>query len=77
MPNKTIKTEERMSKVGIPVSILKDRKLSALEAISEYLKETLNMNYHEIAVLMNRDDRTIWTVYSRAKKKRNTALANN
>ncbi|MDO8740267.1 MAG: hypothetical protein Q7J54_01690 [Candidatus Woesearchaeota archaeon] len=76
MPNKPIKTEERIAKVGIPVSILKDRKLSALEAISEYLKESLNMNYHEIAVLMNRDDRTIWTVYNRAKKKRN-ALANN
>lgn len=76
MQDKVKSERERISRVGIPVSILKDRKLSALEAISEYLKETLNMNYHEIAVLMNRDDRTIWTVYNRAKKKRN-ALANN
>lgn len=77
MQDKAKAEGERMSKVGIPVSILKDRSLSALEAISEYLKETLNMNYHEIAVLMNRDDRTIWTVYDRAKKKRNMASANN
>jgi len=28
------------------------------------------LTYHEIAVITNRDDRTIWTVYNRAKKKR-------
>lgn len=76
MQDKAKSERERMSRVGIPVSILKDRRLSALEAISEYLKETLNMNYHEIAVLMNRDDRTIWTVYNRAKKKRNISANN-
>jgi len=51
------------------VSILKDRNLSVLENIVSYLKDTLGFRYHQIAVMLNRDDRTIWTVYHRAKKK--------
>lgn len=54
----------------IPVSIFQDRSLSIFEILVEYLKENFNSNYHKIAVLTNRDERTIWTVYSRAKKKR-------
>ena len=53
----------------IPVSIFSDSKLSALENLVSHLKEKLNFNYHEIAVLLSRNDRTIWTVYSRSKKK--------
>ncbi|GAG33093.1 unnamed protein product, partial [marine sediment metagenome] len=45
------------------------KKLGALEAISKYMKETLNMNYREIAELLNRDERTIWTTYNKARKK--------
>ena len=59
-----------ISPYSIPVSILKDRKLSVLENIASYLKDTFNLNYHSIAVLLNRDDRTIWTVYQRAKTKK-------
>ena len=61
---------EEISPYSIPVSILKDRNLSVLENIVSYLKDTFGLNYHSIAVLLNRDDRTIWTVYQRAKKKR-------
>ncbi|MBI2659071.1 hypothetical protein HYX05_03160 [Candidatus Woesearchaeota archaeon] len=61
---------EEISPYSIPVSILKDRKLSVLENIAAYLKDTFNLNYHSIAVLLNRDDRTIWTVYQRARKKK-------
>ncbi len=57
-------------KISIPTSILQDRSLSVLESISEYLKDKKNFSYHEIAVLFNRDDRTIWTCYNRAKNKR-------
>ena len=60
---------EEISPYSIPVSVLKDRKLSVLENISSYLKDTFGLTYHSIAVLLNRDDRTIWTVYQRAKKK--------
>ena len=56
--------------LSIPISVLKDRSISVLEALVEYLKEVKNLTYHEIAELTNRDDRTIWTVYNRVKKKR-------
>jgi hypothetical protein len=54
---------------NIPTSIFLDRTISVLEAITKYLKEEKNLTYHQIAVLLNRDDRTIWTCYNRAKKK--------
>jgi hypothetical protein len=54
----------------IPSHVLRDRKLSALEAIIEYLKEVRKLSYHEISKILNRDERNIWTLYNRAKKKR-------
>jgi DNA-directed RNA polymerase specialized sigma24 family protein len=56
--------------MSIPVSILKNTKLSVLESIVWFLKERHAMTYHEIAVALNRDDRTIWTVYRRGMEKR-------
>ena len=64
------KFAEEISPYSIPVSILKDRNISVLENIAAYLKDTFGLTYHKIAVLMNRNDRTIWTVYKRAKKKK-------
>ena len=58
------------SSIKIPLSIFHDRKLSVLEAISEYLKENHSLKFSVIARLLNRDQRTIWTVYKRAKNKR-------
>ena len=60
-------------KLEIPLSIF-SKKLEALESISKYMKENLNMNYHEIASFLARDDRTIWTVYNRTKKKHSPAI---
>jgi len=54
----------------IPSKILKDRTISSLEAITEFLKEERNLSYHEIGVLINRNERNVWTLYQRAKKKR-------
>jgi len=54
----------------IPSLVLRDRKISVLESIVEYLKDEKKLTYHEIAVMLNRDDRTIWTCYNRAKTKR-------
>jgi len=53
-----------------PVEILQDRRVSVLEAITEYLKDKHALRYCQIASLLNRNDRTVWTVYKRAKKKR-------
>src|SRR3989344_7595344 len=58
--------------VNVPVSIFKDRSLSVLEALAEYMKDQLNMRYCKIAMLLNKDQRTIWTVYKRAKRKRHS-----
>ena len=61
---------EEISPYFIPVKILQDRELSVLENIASYLKDTFGLTYHKIALLLNRNDRTIWTVYQRAMKKR-------
>lgn len=58
------------AKYIIPISIFKENKYGALELISEYLHDNYNLSYHEIAILLNRDDRTIWTSYHNIKKKR-------
>lgn len=69
-----MKTEEQplkeVNNVTIPSTIFRDRTLKVLEALVEYLKEQQGMNYHDIGELLNRDERTIWTVYNRAQKKR-------
>jgi len=44
-------------------------KLSVLEAIASYLKDELGLRFNEIARAMHRDQRNVWTVYSRAKRK--------
>jgi len=62
---------EKISPYSIDVSILRDKQLSVLENIVCYLKDSFGLSYHKIALLLNRDDRTIWTVYSRANKKKN------
>jgi ribosomal protein S18 len=63
--------------IGVPVSIFKDRSVSILEALSEYLKDELNLKYCRIAGLLNKNQRTVWTVYQRAKRKRRIYEKNN
>jgi hypothetical protein len=67
-----MKSTEIMDKgmIKVPVYLFRDRSVAVLEALVEYLKDVQGLSYHEIAVLLNRNDRTIWTVYNRAKKKR-------
>jgi hypothetical protein len=64
------KRVDEINSIDIPSSIFRDRSIKVLEAVVEFLKEKKNLTFHEIAVLLNRDDRTIWTVYNRAMKKR-------
>ncbi|MBI4150907.1 hypothetical protein HY492_02165 [Candidatus Woesearchaeota archaeon] len=59
------------SKYHVPAKLFATRKLSVLETITTYLRHTLGLTLHDIAQLLNRDDRTIWTVCSRADKKVN------
>jgi len=57
------------SEYSIPVSSLRSN-LSVLEASVSYLKEEFKLSYHDIGTILERNERTIWTVYNRAKKKR-------
>ena len=54
---------------SIPLSIFKDSKLSIFETIVLYLKDDSKLKFKVIAKLLNRNYRTIWTVYRRAKNK--------
>lgn len=49
----------------IPISKFKNK--SVLYSVIEYLKENCGLNYREIAAMLQRNDRTIWTVYNRKK----------
>ena len=62
------KFKEKESQITIPVSVLSTKKFSVLESVVAYLKSN-GHTYHEIAMITKRDDRTIWTVYNRYKKK--------
>lgn len=72
--NAVKKKKERLpvkdSNFFIPISIFKNRKFSILEAIVSYLKNKFDLRYSEISILLNRDERNIWTVYNRAGKKK-------
>jgi hypothetical protein len=54
---------------SIPLSILSNRKFSVFEIIAIYLKDEIHLSFNKIAGLLERDYKTIWTTYSRAKKK--------
>ncbi len=58
------------SKYYIPIEIFKDRSLGVLENICLHLKDEYKLSFHEIAVLLRRNDRTVWTSYSKARGKK-------
>ncbi|MBR9699934.1 hypothetical protein GOV09_05745 [Candidatus Woesearchaeota archaeon] len=57
------------SEILIPVHLLSNRRLSILEVVASYIKDKYSLKYREIATLLDRDDRTVWTVIDRARKK--------
>jgi len=59
----------------IPLDLFSNRKLGVLEVVVKYLKENHEQSYHEIAILLKRDDRTIWTTYNKAIKKHHDAFS--
>ena len=63
------KFESKKSKYNIPASIFKERKLGPLEVLTHFLKTNHNLTYKEISLILNRDQRTIWTACNRAKNK--------
>ena len=62
--------EKPISKeILIPISVFEAEDLSALEIVCKYLKEEFDLSYSKIAILLNRDSRTIWTTYNNATRK--------
>lgn len=57
------------SKIKIPMSELCSEKASISELVVAYLKDILKMRNTEIAEIIKRDPRTVWTLYMRYKKK--------
>ncbi len=58
----------KMQEPKIPVSIF-CKKLGALETISKFLIENKELKKRDTARLLNRDPKTIWSTYEKAKKK--------
>jgi len=54
--------------IFIPLSIF-SKKFTVFESIILYLKDKEELRYTEIAKLTGRDQRTIWTIYNRARGK--------
>ncbi|MBI5392278.1 hypothetical protein HZA96_00275 [Candidatus Woesearchaeota archaeon] len=67
--NKNNNIRNNKNNYFIPLSIFSNRKLSILESLVKYLKERNYLTLAEISTLLNRDQRTIWTVYNRVKIK--------
>lgn len=63
------KKREEETAIMVPSSVFKERSLGILESLVVYLKDNINLTYHEIASLLNRDDRVIWGTYNNARKK--------
>ncbi|MBI4150451.1 hypothetical protein HY488_03535 [Candidatus Woesearchaeota archaeon] len=58
----------KQSRFFIPLFLFQNRVYSPLEVVVRYLKEDCQQTYHQISLLLNRDDRTIWTTYNRMVK---------
>ena len=59
---------DKLNKPFIPVSIFTP-KLTPLESIVKFLKEEKKMSFHEISLILKRNERNLWHTYSNAKKK--------
>ena len=54
------------SAYAIPAEVLSDKTLTVSEHVVKTLKDNYNLTYSEVATLIKRDDRTVWTLYHRA-----------
>jgi len=62
------------SQYVIPLSLFSERKVSVLEHIVWHLNTFYHLSNSQIVSLLKKHPSTIWTVYSRAKKKHETRL---
>ncbi|MEK6967793.1 MAG: hypothetical protein AABX51_04135 [Nanoarchaeota archaeon] len=57
-----------LSDLTIPLKVFSQKNLSIYESLVKHLHQE-GFRFRDIAILLNRDQRTIWTIYSRARKK--------
>ena len=57
------------SKLYLDFSIFRNRKLTIFESLIKFLKEEKRFTYHRIGLVLGRNERNIWTVYNRTKRK--------
>ncbi len=67
-PNR-LKERKEPKEFSIPVLVISNRKLSTFEAVVMHLKYKLRLRFSEIANYLNRENRIIWKIHSRALKK--------
>jgi hypothetical protein len=60
----------QLHSVDIPLSVFHDRTLKTLEVLVTFLKEEKKLTYRQIGLVLNRDERNMWTVYHNVQKKR-------
>jgi hypothetical protein len=61
--------KKRQQEYLIPVSLFSNRKLGVLETAVKFLKENSGLSFSQIALLLKRDQRTIWATYNKSQKK--------
>ncbi|MBR9677120.1 hypothetical protein GOV04_03195 [Candidatus Woesearchaeota archaeon] len=59
----------KQSKYSIPIYLLSNRKYSILETVVAFLKENKSLTLTQIGVVLNKNPKTVWTVYNRYKQK--------
>lgn len=59
--------QESKSELFVPLSIFSSS-LKPAEALCRYLKENEKLSYKEIGLLLNRNEKSAWATYQRAKK---------
>ena len=57
------------NKFYIELDIYKGSNLSPSETIVKFLKEDQGFSFREISKILERDERNIWTLYNRVRKK--------
>jgi hypothetical protein len=67
-PAGVYKQKDRLG-INFPLEIFHKKKLSALESAALYLKQKYQLSVREVGLLLNRNERTIWTVLHRAEVK--------
>ncbi len=57
------------SDIKIPLKKFVSDDLSIFELLVQHLKEAEGLSYSEIAAILDKSPKTIWTIYSRVRKK--------